>query len=367
MISWSRVFRMGRKEMRQMLRDIRMRGVIFVAPLIQLVLFGYAVSTDVREVPLIVLDLDRSVDSRALVDRLTASDYFRVVRRAERVEEIPTALERGTALLSLEIPPGFSRDLRAGRGATMQVLLDGTDSNTGNIALGYIQGILRWIAQDLTGDPSGIVLEPRAWYNPSLESRVWNVPAVMGALLLLITMLLTSLSVVREREVGTWEQLIVSPITPTELMLGKTLPVAVIGIVDLGLVSTLAVLWFDIPLRGSVLLLLGAAVPFLVAGLSLGLLISTISRTQQEAFMSMFLVMLPALIFSGFMFPISSMPEAFQVATLVNPLRHFLEIVRGIFLKDAGLDDLWPQLLTLVTMAVLGMVVATRRFRGMMT
>lgn len=367
MISGSRVFRMGRKEMRQMLRDIRMQGVIFVAPLIQLVLFGYAVSTDVREVPLIVLDLDRSVDSRALVDRLTASDYFRVVRQAEQVEEIPTALEHSTALLSLEIPPGFSRDLKAGRGATMQVLLDGTDSNTGNIALGYLQGILRGVTQDLTGESSGIVLEPRAWYNPSLESRVWNVPAVMGALLLLITMLLTSLSVVREREVGTWEQLIVSPITPTELMLGKTLPVAVIGVVDLAMVSTLAVLWFDIPLRGSVLLLLGAAVPFLVAGLSLGLLISTISRTQQEAFMSMFLVMLPALIFSGFMFPISSMPEAFQVATLVNPLRHFLEIVRGIFLKDAGLDDLWPQLLTLVTMAALGMVVATHRFRVMMT
>lgn len=362
-IAWARVFRMMRKEWRQMLRDIRMRGIIFVAPMIQLVMFGYAVSTDVRNVPVVVADQDRSADSRALIERLTASGYFRVVETVEPGRGIPTALERGSALVGIEIPPRFGADRRAGRGGTLQVLLDGTDSNTGTVALGYLQGIIRRLGEEGATPP--IRVAARAWYNPSLESRVYNVPAVIGALLLLITMLLTSLSVVREREVGTWEQLIVSPITPTELMLGKTLPVAVIGVVDLVLVSTVAVAWFGIPLRGSAVLLVASAIPFVVAGLSLGLIISTLSRTQQEAFMSMFLVVLPLLIFSGFMFPVSSMPEVFRLATLANPLRHFLEVVRGIFLKGSGVADIWPQIAVLTAMATAGMAEATRRFRAM--
>ncbi len=360
----ARVLRMARKELRQMLRDLRMRGVIFVAPLIQLVVFGYAVSTDVREVPVWVVDLDQSAASRELVERFTASDDFTIAGRSARSADLARALERGDALVGLVVPAGFAVDLAAGRSPAVQVLVDGTDSNTGTVALGYVRGLLRGLGGD-PGPDRGIRLEARAWYNPGLDSRVYNVPAVIGALLLIITMLLTALSVVREREMGTWDQLVVSPISPTELMLGKTLPVALVGVADLVLVASVAVLWFDIPFRGSALVLLGAAVPFLLAGLALGLVVSTVSSTQQEAFMSMFLVLLPTLILSGFMFPISSMPEPFQWVTLLNPLRHFLEVVRGVFLKGAGAGLLWPQVLALAAMAGLGLAVAVRRFHGM--
>ena len=367
-ISFTRLGRMVRKELVQMLRDPRMRLVIFVSPMIQLVVLGYAVSTDVRDAPIAVIDRDRTPESRELIDRLTASGYSRVVA-LEQGQGIEDAIERGTALLGIEIPPNFSVDLTSGRGADVQVLLDGTDSNTGTIALGYLQGIFRRFARDLGGAEAqgGVLLVSRAWYNPNLESRVYNVPGVMGALLLLITMLLTALGVVREREIGTWEQLVVSPITPTELMLGKTVPVVLVGLLDLVLVTALTVFWFGIALRGSFLVLFGGAVPFLAAGLAIGLLISTVSKTQQEAFMSMFLVLLPAIIFSGILFPISSMPPGFRFATLFNPLRHFIEIVRAVFLKSAGVSDLSTQYLALISMAVVGLALAVRRFRAMIT
>jgi ABC-2 type transport system permease protein len=207
-------------------------------------------------------------------------------------------------------------------------------------------------------------LRARAWFNPALESRVYNVPAVIGVIVLLMCLLLTAMAVVREREVGTLEQLLVSPLTARELMLGKTLPVAGIAVFQMALVTTVALLWFDIPLRGSVPTLALAALLFILAGLSFGLLISTVSETQQEAFLAMFLFFLPAIILSGFLYPIDTMPEPFQILTLANPLRHFLEIVRGIFLRGAGLTQLWPQFLVLTGMAVAGLVVATRRFRS---
>jgi len=362
----ARVARMARKELRQMLRDLRMRSVIFAAPLIQLVMFGYAVSTDVHQVPVAVVDHDRTARSRELTDRLVATEYFRLAVRPAGSAGLVRALDRGEALVGIEIPPGFAQALASGRGATVQVLVDGTDSNTGNVALGYLQRIVRGITADLqVAQAPGPGLTARAWYNPALESRVYNVPAVVGALLLIITMLLTALSVVREREVGTWEQLVVSPISPAELMLGKTLPVALIGLVDLALVSAVAILWFGIPFRGAPATLLLAALPFLVAGLALGLLISTISATQQEAFMSMFLILLPALVLSGFMFPITSMPTPVRAVTLLNPLRHFLEVVRAVFLKGTTAADLWPQYLALYVMASAGLWLGVVRFRRM--
>jgi ABC-2 type transport system permease protein len=361
-ISGARVGRMARKELRQMLRDVRMRMVIFAAPVIQLVVFGYAVSTDVREVPAYVVDHDRTAASRALVDRMTAGAYFTLAGQSERSADLVRALERGDALVGVEIPAGYSVDLAAGRGPPVQVLVDGTDSNRGSIALGYV---LRMLQQAADGVPAGISLTARAWYNPDLESRVYNVPAVMGLLLLLITMLLTSLSVVREREIGTWDQLVVSPISPVELLLGKTLPVALVGFVVLVLVSTVAVFWFGIPIRGPVLALLFAAVPYLLAGLALGLLVSTVSKTQQEAFMTMFLILMPALIFSGTLFPVSSMPEPFQWVTQFNPVKHFIVVVRGVFLKGTGFADHVPEYGALWTMAVLGLGVGVRRFRQM--
>jgi ABC-2 type transport system permease protein len=359
------------KELRQLFRDPRTKRVIFVAPIIQLVLFGYAVNTDVRNVATALVDHDRTPESRELVDALTASGYFRVVLTSDRSDALGEALDAGDALVAIEIPRGYGRDLGAGRSPPVQLLLDGTNSNTATVALGYATRIVANLGSRVAaastaaaGSPlPRIDLRARAWFNPSLESRVYNVPAVIGVIVLLMCLLLTALAVVREREVGTLEQLLVSPLTATELILGKTIPVAGIALVQLTLVTSVALLWFGIPLRGPVPTLVLAAALFILAGLSLGLLISTISATQQEAFLSMFLFLLPAIILSGFLYPIDAMPVFFQHLTLVNPLRHFLEIVRGIFLRGAGLGELWAQFTVLGTMAATGLGVATWRFR----
>ncbi len=244
-------------------------------------------------------------------------------------------------------------------------MIDGTNSNTGTIAHGYVLRIVRAFARrelPPAGAAAAIDLRARSWYNPELRSRVYNVPAVIGVLLLMMCLLLTALAVVRERELGTLDQLLVSPLQPAEFILGKTIPVAVVGLVDLALISSVAVFWFRIPFRGSMLELLLAAIIYIVAGLSFGLLISTVSKSQQEAFLTMFLFLLPAIILSGFFYPISSMPVEFQWLTLLNPLRHFLEIVRGIFLKGSGVAELWPQYLALVAIAVGGLGFAIQRF-----
>lgn len=362
MISPLRVQRMVRKELRQLFRDPKTKRVIFVSPIIQLVLFGYAVNTDVRRLPTFLVDHDRTAESRLLADAFTASDYFRVVDRGDRPEEMRRALDRGEAVVGLTIPAGFAAARAAHRSPAVQILVDGSSSNTATVAQGYATRIVRAFGRSEDGW-GGVDFRARAWFNPSLESRVYNVPAVIGVIVLLMCLLLTALGVVREREVGTLEQLLVSPLSPGELMLGKTIPVAGIALVQLTLVTTVALLWFDVPLRGSVPTLLIAAALFILAGLSFGLLISTISSTQQEAFLAMFLFLLPAIILSGFLYPISTMPEFFQKLTLVNPLRHFLEIVRGIFLKGAGVRELWVQFSVLGSMAAAGLFVATRRFR----
>ncbi len=370
-LSMLRIRRMVVKEIRQLFRDPRTKRVIFVAPIIQLVLFGYAVNTDVRNVAMALVDHDRTGDSRELVDALTASGYFRVVSTSDRSADLRRALDAGDALVGLEIPVGYGRDLAAGRAPSVQLLVDGTNSNTATVAQGYALRIVANLGSrlDAGGLPAGVASQPaidlraRAWFNPSLESRVYNVPAVIGVIVLLMCLLLTALAVVREREVGTLEQLLVSPLSAGELMLGKTIPVAGIALVQMALVTTVAILWFDVPLRGPLPTLVLAAALFILAGLSLGLFISTISATQQEAFLAMFLFLLPAIILSGFLYPIDTMPELFQRLTLANPLRHFLEIVRGIFLRGAGVADLWVQFVVLSGMAATGLAVATWRFR----
>jgi ABC-2 type transport system permease protein len=352
------------KELRQLFRDPRIKPLLFVSPILQLVLFGYAVNTDVRDTATFVVDHDRSPASRDLVAALTASGYFRVSGRADAPAALEQALDRSRAVVGLQIPPGFARDLARGE-ARVQLLVDGSDSNTGLAAQGNAARIIQAHGARLVAGASeraGVHLRARVWFNPSLESRVYNVPGVIGVLLLLMTLLLTSLAVVREREMGTLEQLMVSPLRPVELMLGKTIPVAGIALVQLALVTTVALAWFGIPFRGSPAALLAVASVYILAGLSFGLLISTISRTQQEAFMVMFLFLLPAIILSGFMYPVSSMPEPLQWLTLANPLRHFLEVVRGIFLKGEGLADLWPQFLVLAGMATAALTAATIRF-----
>lgn len=368
-ISFLRVRRMVVKEARQLLRDPKTKRVIFAAPVIQLLLFGYAVNTDVRNVTTALVDHDRSAASRELIDAFAASGYFRIVTTSDRGADLGWALDHGRAVVALEIPSGYAADLAAGRSPALQLLVDGTNSNTATVAQGYAVQIVQAFGAKVAaaGNPAlasgGIDLRARAWFNPSLESRVYNVPAVIGVIVLLMCLLLTSLAVVREREVGTLEQLLVSPLSAGELMLGKTLPVAGIAVIQLTIVTTVALLWFDIPLRGSVPTLLLAAVMFILAGLSFGLYISTISSTQQQAFLAMFLFLMPAIILSGFLYPIDTMPELFRRLTFANPLRHFLEIVRGIFLKGAGISELWVQFTVLGAMAATGLVVATRRFK----
>ena len=365
-VSVVRVRHMVRKELKQLLRDPRSRPILFVLPLVQLVLFGYAVNTDVRHIRTAALDHDRTSASRELLEAFTASGYFDIVERPQRPSDIVRSLDRGRVMLGIEIPAGFARDLDAGRGVSIQLLVDGSDSNTATVAGGYALGVVTAFTIQRSGEAGaasrGLVLDARAWFNPSLESRMYNVPAVIGALLMLICLLLTSFSVVRERELGTLDQLRVSPITSTELILGKTIPVMWVGALDLALITVIATTWFSVPLRGSLVVLAAGGFLFILCGLSIGLLISTVSRTQQEAFLTMYLVFLPTLIFSGFFFPIESMPSIFQWISYANPMRYFLEIVRALFLKGAGLAELYRQFAVIAAMAVTGIGLAIRRF-----
>lgn len=364
MRSLARIAFLVRKEFLQVFRDPRMARVLFVAPILQLMIFGYAVSTDLRHASLHVVDLDSTRESRELVEAFEAGGLFRVVGYSRRPAEQNAALDSGEALAGLVIPAGFARDLTAGR-ARVQLLFDGSSSNQATLAKAYAEQIVQTFAQSRApGGPAPLVFDPRirAWFNENLESRNYNVPAVLGAILLLICQLLTALAIIRERESGNLEQLLVSPLRPLELILGKTIPFALIGLLDLGLISAVAILHFRVPFRGSALLLIFAALLFLVCALGIGLLISTLSKTQQEAFLSSFLIFMPAMLLSGFMFPVTSMPKLFQLLTLANPLRHFLEIVRGSFLKGVAAADVLPQLGALALIGVVLIGLSAARF-----
>ncbi|MEO5510590.1 MAG: ABC transporter permease [Longimicrobiales bacterium] len=367
-----RVIALVRKELRQLVRDPKTKRIMFASPIIQLLMFGYAVTTDVHNVATVVVDHDRSASSRALQNALSAGGYFDIITITDRSADIGDALDHGRAIIGVEIPVGFAKDLAAARGAHVQIIVDGSNSNTATVAQGYAARIIQRFASSYAGADggeagriaaAGVDLRSRAWFNPDLTSRVYNVPAIIGVLLLLMSLLLTALSVVRERELGTLEQLMVSPLTPGELVLGKTIPVAIIAYMDLAIICAVAIGWFGIPLRGSIPALLVASFVYILAALGIGLIISTVSETQQEAFMGMFLLFLPAIILSGFMYPIRTMPVFFQKLTLLNPLRHFLEIVRAIFLKGAGFADIWPQLLVITVMALSVLLFASWRFR----
>ena len=371
---WERLRNMLIKEFLQVLRDPKMRGVIFVMPLLQVLVFGYAVTTDVRNVPVAVLDFDQSVASRELLSRFSASGYFRFVSQTRNVDDATHLLDKESVGAILRIDQGFEEDLRAGRTAKLQVIADGTDSNTARIVLGYtgrIAGefsgkVLLTRFSRLRGEgplPGNVELISRAWFNENLESRNFYVPGVIAIIVMLVTLMLTSMAIVREKEIGTIEQLLVSPITPAEFILGKTLPFALIGYADVLLVAALGVFWFEVPIRGSLPLLLVATTFYLMTTLGIGLFISTVSRTQQQAMLSVFFFYFPAVLLSGFMFPIANMPPPVQYLTYANPLRYFLVILRGIFLKGAGTATLWPPMAALLAMGLLTLLVTTRRFR----
>lgn len=362
------------KEFIQIFRDPRMKGVIFLMPIIQLLVFGYAVTTDVKNIPTLVYDLDNSVASRELISRFVESGYFEVLEYADRERRIRDLMDRGEAGAVLRINKGFENDLRAGRTAQLQLIVDGTDSNTAGIVLDYSSKIAgqfsnKVLVERLTraagrpGDMNRVELETRAWFNENLESRNFYVPGVIAIIVMLITLMLTSMAVVREKEIGTMEQIMVMPITSVEFILGKTVPFALIGFADVVLVTVLGVFWFGVPIRGSLLLLFVATALYLLTTLAIGLFISTVSQTQQQAMMSTFFFYFPAVLLSGFMFPIANMPVAVQWLTFLNPLRYFLVIIRGVFLKGVGPEVLWPHMVALAVMGRLAMWLAAKRFK----
>lgn len=365
------------KEFIQIFRDPRSRGIVFVMPIFQMVLFGYAVTTDVRHVATGIYDLDNSVASREVIARFVHSGYFDVEAWVSREEEVRNLVDHGRVQALIRLNKGFEEDLKAGRKGVIQLIVDGTDSNTAAIVLNYSNKIMAQYSQEvlvqrflrqggLNQKLSLVELESRAWFNENLESRNFYVPGVIALLVMLITLLLTSMAVVREKEIGTMEQIMVTPITPKEFILGKTLPFALISLIDVILITLVAVFWFEVPIRGSLGLLLLATILYFMTTLGIGLFISTVSRTQQQAMMSAFFFQFPAVLLSGFVFPIANMPEPVQWLTFLNPLRYFLVVIRGIFLKGVGLTILWPHLLALAVMGSLVLWLASKRFRKTM-
>ena len=362
-----RLLHVMRKELLELRQDPSLFGLVIMAPIIQLTLLGYAATTDVRDVPMVVVDRDRSSASRDLVSRFEASDNFMVVDSLSSLEQIDEYLDRGDAWMALAIPDDYGERVASGRQSIVQVVADGTDANSTNVALGYAGSLVAAYERELAAARGGpaeplVSAEIRVWFNPQLESRIFMIPGILALLLLVITTNLSSMAIVRERELGTLEQLNVTPIARWQLIAGKLLPYATIGMLDVLLVVTVAVLWFEVPLRGSFLLLLAMCLVYLMTTLGLGLFVSTISKTQQQAMMTAsFFFLIPMVFLSGFVFPIENMPEAVQQVTYAIPLRYFLIILRGIFLKGVGLETLWPQALALLAWGIGILVLATVR------
>ena len=363
-----------KKELIQALRDKRMRFTLIIPPLFQLIVFGYAANLDVKHIQTAVRDLDQSADSRDLIGRFRSSRYFDIVSYPVTPKEVRDLIDQRKVILSIEIPNDFSRKLKKGDTATVQIIVDGTDSNTTLIALGYTGQILseyttavlvkRLNQAGVTGfEEAGVQVEHRAWFNPNLESRIFYVPAVIALIAFLVPIILTSQAIVREREIGTLEQIMVTPIRSWELMVGKTLPFALMGLLDMIGIALVGVFWFEVPFQGNPLVLFLGSVLFLMSSVSVGLFISTISSTQQQAQISTFFFTLPAVNLSGFAFPIESMPQWVQYLTYANPLRYFLVIIRGVFLKGNGLDILWPQMLALAVLGGFMLLLSSLRFR----
>jgi ABC-2 type transport system permease protein len=364
-----RLFCMIRKELLELWQDPKMLRVVLVAPVVQLALLGYAATTDVRNVPIVVVDADRSAPSRELVARFERSRYFTVEYEAGSTNGIDDFLESGKAWMALSIPRGYGDRVAGGIPATVQVVADGTDSNSTTVALGYATSLVSSYGAELAAlsgrstvvPAGGIEAQLRIWFNPELESRDFMIPGVLALLLLVISATLAAMALVREKERGTLEQLNVTPLGRVELIAGKLLPFAAICMVDVALVVAVAVFWFQVPFHGSVALLFGVSLVYLVGTLGLGLFVSTISQTQQQAMMTaVFFFIMPMIFLSGFVFPIENMPAAIQPVTYLIPLRYYLEIVRGIFLKGIGLETLWPQALSLLGwgVAILALAVA---------
>jgi ABC-2 type transport system permease protein len=371
-----------RKEFIQALRDPRMRGMLFIPPLLQLLIFGYAVNLDVDTANIAWMDQDRSPQSRELRAAFEGSGHFTIGALPQDEHAMQAALDHGQVDGVIRVLPGFARDVTRGRPNSVQVLLDGTNSNTASLVSGYAGQVIATYSQQVSagaqrarlvqgttnaGGPLSLPMpqlaaRTRVWFNPDLKSRNYFIPGVVVNIIALVTLSLTAMAIVREKEIGTMEQLMVTPIRPVELILGKTLPFVLVGYWDLVLVTTAALLIFHVPFNGNFLLLLFAAGMFLLTTLGAGLFISTISRTQQQAMMATTLFFQPFFMLSGFSFPIRNMPEGVQWLTYLDPVRYFMEIVRGIFLQGAGISTLWPQILALAVFGVIILGLSVNRF-----
>jgi ABC-2 type transport system permease protein len=369
-MSWLRVRELVRKEFIQLFRDRKNRPMLVIAPLIQMILFGYVVTTDVRDIRLAVIDQSRTPDSRRLIDAFDGNATFRVTHVLQDPKELDRMLLERRVDLGLQVPPDFSARLREGRTADVQILVDGSMSNMAAVRIAYSANVLDAFNSQLLrelnrrridfGEIDGRV---RTWYNPNLDSQHYYVPGIVAFLVMLLSLLFTSMAVVREKEAGTMEQLIVTPLKATEFILGKTIPFILIAQAQMVMVILFARLWFRIPMAGNAFVLLAASSVFLLSTLGIGLLISTVSRTQQQAMMTNFFFILPFFMLSGFVFPIANMPAVVQWLTHLNPLSHFLIIIRGVFLKGTGFAILWPQFLELAVLGGCVFAAAVRRFR----
>jgi ABC-2 type transport system permease protein len=369
-VDWIRVREFVRKEFIQLFRDKKNRPLLIVAPLIQLIVFGYVVSTDVRDIRVAILDQSQTRESRLLKDAIDANRTFRITHYANNSAELEEVLLKRQVDLAVKIGPDFSERIRRGNSSPLQILADGSMSNMASVKIAYTLLVLdrfnRNVIRELYAEKieyGNIDARIRTWYNPNLDSRNFYVPGIVAFMIMLISLLFTSMAIIRERESGTIEQLIVTPLKPVELVLGKTIPYIVIAQGQMVIVTVFAIFWFSIPLKGSVPLLFAATCLFLLSTLGIGLFISTISATQQQAMMTTFFFILPFFMLSGFVFPIANMPLLVQWLTYLNPLRYFLVIIRGIFLKGVGLEVLWPQLLALMVLGLIVFIAAVKRFR----
>lgn len=362
------------KEFLQVFRDPRMKFTIFVAPVVQVLIFGYAATMDINHIPTAVFDRDNTKQSRDVVRLFSYSKYFDIVRHLSTEKEQKGVIDRTEVYAVLKFDHQFAQDVTGNKTAEMQLIIDGTDSNAAQIILGYAGQIignynyegLKERAQLYLKDrrPFAIVdFRDRRWFNENLESKNYYLPGVIAMIVSIMSLLLSSMAIVREKEIGTMEQLIVSPIRPFELILGKITPFAIIAIVQVSIITTVGALWFHVPIRGSFLLLFTTTFIYLLTTLGIGLFLSTISATQQEAMMSVFLFYFPAVLLSGFAYPVANMPHWVQYITYLNPLKYYLTIIRSIFLKGIGIRFLWDEMLVLLVMGIVVFIASAKRFQ----
>jgi ABC-2 type transport system permease protein len=361
------------KEFLQMLRDPRMRVVIFGIPVIQMTIMAFALTTDVTNVRMALLDMDRTPSSRELAGAFTASNYFRFSHFLASSREIDQLLDTGEVRVIMQIPAGFAKDLQAERTAKLQLITDGTDSNTTAIVLGYAgliindfndQTQLEWLARKgITTPPVQINITSRAWFNANQESRFYYVPALIATMLFIFSLLLTSIGIVREKEIGTIEQVMVTPIRGSEFILGKTLPYIITGYISMTIMLTVALVVFDVQVKGSLTLLYALTGIYLFGNMGIALIVSGGAETQQQALLTSFLILMPSVMLSGFMFPINNMPDPVRYATFLNPMRWYLEILRGIVMKDVGLTALWPAIAAQTGLTLSFLAIAIQRFK----